>query len=56
MAALHSPLYKRLTFDPITWVEGLMLININRHKWDGQPVLVTKSGQNRSSHAGDISQ
>ena len=24
------------------------------HKWDGQPVLVTKSGQYRSSHVRDI--
>ena len=31
-----------MTFDPnlVIW-----------HKWDGQPILVTKSGQNRSSHA-----
>ena len=33
-----------MTFDPnlVMW-----------HKWDGQPVLVTKSGQNRSSHVGE---
>ena len=35
-----------VTFDPnlVMW-----------HKWGGQPVLVTKSGQNRSSHVRDIS-
>ena len=36
-----------MTFDPnlVMW-----------HKWGGQPVLVTKSGQNRSGHVRDISQ
>ena len=36
-----------MTFDP-----NLVM----RHKWGGQPVLVTKSGQNRSSDVRDISQ
>ena len=42
---LFDPCDPYVTFDPnlVMW-----------HKWDGQPVLVTKSGQNRSSHVGDI--